>query len=77
MATSCGAWTWLGLWIDHVEDHVSVAAVPAWAPPAFGLAAGAAAGAVARSAWDQHGRLHEVSHTWFNPAVARYAARWR
>lgn len=69
--------TRLGLWIDHVEDHVSVAAVPAWAPPAFGLTAGAPAGAVARSAWDQHGRLHEVSHTWFNPAVARYAARWR
>lgn len=69
--------TRLGLWIDHVEDHLSVAAVPAWAPTAFGLATGAPAGAVARSAWDQHGRLHEVSHTWFNPAVARYAARWR
>ena len=36
-----------------------------------------AEGAVARSAWDQHGRLHEVSHTWFDPARARYTARWR
>ena len=69
--------TRLGLWIDRVEDHVSVATVPAWAPPAFGLLPGTAAGAVARSGWDQHGRLHEVSHTWFDPARARYTARWR
>ena len=69
--------TRLGLWIDRVEDHVSVAAVPTWAPPASGLAPGTAVGAVARSAWDQHGHLHEVSHTWFNPERARYAARWR
>ena len=34
-------------------------------------------GAVARSAWDQHGRLHEVSHTWFDASRARYTARWR
>ena len=69
--------TRLGLWIDRVEDHVSVAAVPAWAPAAFSLPPGTAVGAVARSAWDQHGRLHEVSHTWFDPARARYTARWR
>lgn len=69
--------TRLGLWIDRVEDHVSVAAVPAWAPPVFAPQPGTAVGAVARSAWDQHGRLHEVSHTWFDPARARYTARWR
>jgi GntR family transcriptional regulator len=69
--------TRLSLWIDRVEDHVSVAAVPAWAPAAFSPPPGTAVGAVARSAWDQHGRLHEVSHTWFDPTRARYTARWR
>lgn len=67
----------LGCWIDQVADAVSVAAVPAWSPSHFRPLPGQAVGSVARSAWDQHGRLHEVSHTWFDPERARYAARWR
>ena len=67
----------LGFWIAQVDDHVGLGHVPDWAPAAFGLASGQPAVQVARRGWSQHGVLEEVSSTWFNPALARYSARWR
>jgi GntR family transcriptional regulator len=66
----------LGFWIAHVEDHVSVATTPAWAPAAFGLLPGAPCGTVERKSWAGSSLLEEYSTTWFDPVRARYTARW-
>ncbi len=66
-----------GFWISHVHDHVSVGAVPAWAPAAFGLVAGQPCGSVERQSWAGSNECEEYSTTWFDPAIARYSARWR
>ncbi len=66
----------LGFWISHVEDHVSVATVPAWAPAGFGLEPGMPCGTVERKSWAGSSQLEEYSTTWFDPARARYTARW-
>lgn len=67
----------LGFWISHVEDHLTLGTVPAWAPAAFGLPAGAATVQIERRSWSQTGRIEEVSLTWIDPARTHYAARWR
>ncbi|MEN9539792.1 MAG: hypothetical protein RLZZ126_2027, partial [Pseudomonadota bacterium] len=67
----------LGFWIARVEDQVSVGAVPDWVPPQFPMAVGEACGVVRRQSWSGADQLEEISVTWFNPASARYAARWR
>jgi GntR family transcriptional regulator len=66
-----------GFWISHVDDHVSVGTVPNWAPAAFGLAVGQPCGTVERQSWAGSNAREEYSNTWFDPAVARYTARWR
>jgi len=64
-----------GLWIARAEDHVSVRAAPAWAPEVLGLQPGCAAGYIERRSRLASGVCAEYSHTWFDPAVCRYAVR--
>ena len=63
------------VWIARVEDHIAAAPAPDWAAPPFGLAAGAPAGFIERLSWTANNALAEYSHTWFDPAVCRYASR--
>lgn len=65
----------LNLIISRVEDHVSVATVPAWAPPTFGMESGSVAGYIERTGWNQNGNPVEFSRNWFNPKLARYTMR--
>lgn len=65
----------LDLVITKAQDMVSVGAVPDWAPAEADLTVGETAGYIERIGWDQHGDPAEFSKTWFNPTVARYAAR--
>jgi GntR family transcriptional regulator len=69
--------TRLGLSIDKAEDRVGLDYVPAWTPPAFGLEAGAPTVHILRLSQGQDGAIAEVSHTWFDPVVARYISRLR
>jgi GntR family transcriptional regulator len=62
-------------WIARVEDKLSAAPAPAWASPPVGLAPGACAGFIERVSWTASNALAEYSHTWFDPAVCRYASR--
>ena len=66
----------LGFWIAHVVDAVSVDQMPEWGAVAAGQEAQTACGCVQRQSYDQHGRMAEFSLLWFNPARARYMARW-
>lgn len=66
----------LGFWISNVEDHVSVGRVPDWATVPFGLSPGKPCGLVERRSWAGSNQLEEYSTTWFDPARARYTARW-
>lgn len=67
----------LGFWISRVEDQVSVAPAPAWAPKEFSAAAAQACGLIERKAWSGANRFEEFSRTWFDPQAARYTARWQ
>lgn len=67
----------LGFSIARIEDRVSVAPVPGWRPTAFGLASDAPAGFIERTSWDGEDRSAEFSRSWFDPARARYVARFR
>ena len=67
----------LGFWVAKVEDSVSVAPMPTWGQSIFDQSDQSVWGFCERLAWDQHGRLIEVSSTWFDPAKARYRARWK
>ena len=63
------------VWIARVEDHIAAAPAPDWAAPPFGLETGAPAGFIERLSWTTNNALAEYSHTWFDPAVCRYASR--
>ncbi len=67
----------LGFWIARVEDSVSVATPPAWAPAFFDDATNNHWGFVERRSWDQLGAQAEYSKTWFDPALARYTTRFK
>lgn len=64
-------------WIARVEDRLSAAATPQWTLPPVGLVPGACAGFIERVSWTASNTLAEFSHTWFDPAVCRYASRLR
>ena len=64
-------------WIAHVEDRLSAVATPQWTQPPVGLAPGDCAGFIERVSWTATNTLAEFSHTWFDPAVCRYASRLR
>ena len=67
----------LGFSVARIEDRVGIAPVPDWRPPAFSLSAGVAAGFIERISWDGEDRSAEFSRSWFDPALARYVARFR
>ena len=65
----------LGLWINRAEDRLGMAAVPGWAPAAFGRAPGQQTLMATRTSWGQDGTRAEVSRNWINTEVATYVAR--
>ena len=67
----------LGFSIARIEDRVSVAEAPGWAPAAFGAPPPAPCGLIERIAWAGDGESVEFSRSWFDPAVARYVSRFR
>ncbi|MBP1880325.1 GntR family transcriptional regulator [Agrobacterium rubi] len=69
--------TRLGLWIAKAEDHIGLGHVPDWAPEAFGPKAGEPVPHILRVSYSHEGLAAEVSHTWYDPRVARYVNRLR
>lgn len=69
--------TRLGLWIAKAEDHIDLGFVPDWSPDPFGPKSGAPVPHVLRVSSSHEGGTAEVSHTWYDPSVARYVNRLR
>jgi GntR family transcriptional regulator len=65
----------LSVWISRVEDQISAAPAPAWAPAASPLQTGDWAGYIERQSWTANNELAEFSKTWFDPKVCRYSSR--
>ncbi len=66
----------LGFWIARVEDKVSIAPCPAFAPPDTPFEPGMPLGYVTRMSWSQEDRVEEFSRNWFDPETVAYVARW-
>lgn len=66
----------LGFWIARVEDKVSVAPCPDFAPAATRFEPGAPCGYITRISWSQEDRIEEFSRNWFDPETVAYVARW-
>ncbi|RNC93739.1 MAG: GntR family transcriptional regulator [Oricola sp.] len=66
----------LGFWIARVEDRVSVASCPDFAPPDSPFRQGAQLGHVERISWGNAGTIEEYSRNWFDPDTVAYVARW-
>ena len=66
----------LGFWIARVEDKVSVAPCPDFAPAGSPFTPGSPLGFVERVSWDNADRVEEYSRNWFDPETVCYAARW-
>jgi GntR family transcriptional regulator len=66
----------LGFWIARVEDRVSVAHCPDFAPPDGPFKPGAPLGHVERISWSNADTVEEYSRNWFDPAAVAYVARW-
>jgi GntR family transcriptional regulator len=66
----------LSFWIAQVEDKVSVAPCPDFAPDAGHFRPGDPLGYVERVSWSNGGRIEEFSRNWFDPETVCYAARW-
>lgn len=69
--------TRLGLWIAKAEDHIDLGHVPAWSPDVFTPRPGDPIPHVLRISHAHQGMTAEVSHTWYDPNVARYVNRLR
>jgi len=67
----------LGFSIVRVEDRVSAGAAPDWAPEIFAPRPGLVVGLIDRLAFAGDGASAEFSQTWFDPAMARYVARFQ
>lgn len=65
----------LNVWISRVEDQISAAPSPAWAPVASPLQVGDWAAYIERQSWTASNELAEFSKTWFDPKVCRYCSR--
>jgi DNA-binding GntR family transcriptional regulator len=65
----------LSVFISRVEDQISAAPAPAWAPAASPLQTGDWAGYIERQSWTANNELAEFSKTWFDPKVCRYSSR--
>jgi len=69
--------TTLGFSIARIEDRVSIAPAPDWAPEAFGARPPELCGYIERVAWAGDGESVEFSRSWFDTGVARYVSRFR
>lgn len=69
--------TRLGLWIAKAEDHIDLGHVPDWSPQAFAPRRGQHVPHVLRISYSHEGATAEISHTWYDPDVARYVNRLR
>jgi GntR family transcriptional regulator len=69
--------TRLGLWIAKAEDHIDLGHVPDWSPDTFNPKCGEPIPHVLRISYSHEGGTAEVSHTWYDPSVARYVNRLR
>lgn len=65
----------LGLMIGRVEDRMTVAPVPDWAPASYGLAARTPTLLATRISFSREGARAEVSRGWIDTTVATYVAR--
>ena len=65
----------LGFRITRVEDRVSVAALPDWAPESLADSHPSPWGFIERLARDQDGEPAEYSRTWFHPEQVRFVSR--
>lgn len=65
----------LGFRITRVEDRVSVAPLPDWAPASLAESQPASWGFIERLARDQEGEPAEYSRTWFHPEQVRFVSR--
>nr|WP_315168691.1 GntR family transcriptional regulator [uncultured Limnohabitans sp.] len=65
----------LNVWISRVEDQISAATAPDWAPATSPLQTGDWAGYIERQSWTANNELAEFSKTWFDPKVCRYSSR--
>lgn len=65
----------LGVVITSAEDRISVAEVPDWVDPRFGLRAGDMAGYIERTGRVRTGDTVEFSRTWFDPNQINYVSR--
>jgi len=66
----------LGFWIARVEDRVSVAPCPDFAPEGLPFGPGDPLGRVERISWGNADTIEEYSRNWFDPATVAYVARW-
>lgn len=69
--------TRLGLWIAKAEDHIDLGHVPDWSPDVFAPRRGSQVPHVLRISYSHEGATAEISHTWYDPQVARYVNRLR
>lgn len=69
--------TRLGLWIAKAEDNIGLGQVPDWTPDAFGPKCGEPVPHILRISYSHEGAMAEVSHTWYDPRIARYVNRLR
>lgn len=69
--------TRLGLWIAKAEDHIGLGHVPDWSPDSFCPKVGQPVPQILRISYSHEGARAEVSHTWYDPDVARYVNRLR
>mgnify|MGYP001818699768 FL=1 len=66
----------LNFWIARVEDRVSVAPCPKFAPSGGPFKPGQPLGYVERVSWSNYDTIEEYSRNWFDPETVAYFARW-
>lgn len=66
----------LNFWISRVEDKVSAAPCPQFAPADGPFTPGTPMGYVERISWGNADTIEEFSRNWFDPETVAYVARW-
>ena len=66
----------LSFWIARVEDKVSAAPCPDFAPTDSHFKPGMPLGYVERVSWGNADTVEEFSRNWFDPETVAYVARW-
>ncbi|MDZ7823699.1 MAG: GntR family transcriptional regulator [Ahrensia sp.] len=66
----------LNFWIARVEDEVSVAPCPDFAPANSVFEQSTPLGYIERISWGNGNTIEEFSRNWFDPKTVAYVARW-